>query len=66
MDDARLMWTLFEPIHAVTYFSPEALAALTAGRPGKGSRRTTPAGRRPTGLWWRRGGAWTSAGYARC
>ncbi|MGO4759261.1 hypothetical protein AB4212_63390, partial [Streptomyces sp. 2MCAF27] len=24
---ARTMWTLFEPIHAVTYFAPEALAA---------------------------------------
>jgi hypothetical protein len=26
-DTARRMWRLFEPIHAVTYFSPEALAA---------------------------------------
>ena len=25
---ARSMWTLFEPIHAVTYFAPEARAAL--------------------------------------
>jgi hypothetical protein len=24
---ARRMWTLFEPVHAVTYFAPEALAA---------------------------------------
>ena len=24
---ARSMWTLFEPIHAVTYFTPEARAA---------------------------------------
>ena len=25
---ARVMWTLFEPIHAVTYFAPEARAAF--------------------------------------
>src|SRR5260370_10836524 len=25
---ARSMWTLFEPIHAVTYFAPEARAAF--------------------------------------
>jgi hypothetical protein len=30
VNDARLMWTLFEPIHAVTYFSPESLAAFQA------------------------------------
>ena len=28
MPTARLMWTLYEPIHAVTYFAPEALAAF--------------------------------------
>ncbi|MGC9668097.1 SCO6745 family protein [Planosporangium sp. 12N6] len=28
MNDARLMWTLYEPIHAVTYFTPESLAAF--------------------------------------
>jgi hypothetical protein len=27
---ARRMWTLFEPVHAVTYFAPEALAAWKA------------------------------------
>jgi hypothetical protein len=27
---ARRMWTLFEPVHAVTYFAPEALAAFKA------------------------------------
>src|ERR1700749_2180223 len=27
---ARRMWTLFEPVHAVTYFAPEALGAFTA------------------------------------
>jgi hypothetical protein len=27
-DAARTMWTLFEPIHAVTYFAPEALSAF--------------------------------------
>jgi hypothetical protein len=27
---ARLMWTLFEPVHAVTYFSPQARAAFEA------------------------------------
>jgi hypothetical protein len=27
-DLARRLWSLFEPIHAVTYFSPEPLAAL--------------------------------------
>jgi hypothetical protein len=30
MDNARLMWTMFEPIHAVTYFSPEARASFEA------------------------------------
>ena len=25
---ARAMWTLFEPVHAVTYFAPEARAAF--------------------------------------
>jgi hypothetical protein len=25
----RAMWTLFEPVHAVTYFTPEALSAFT-------------------------------------
>src|SRR5438094_7385724 len=27
---ARLMWTLYEPVHAVTYFAPEARAAFEA------------------------------------
>jgi hypothetical protein len=27
---ARMMWTLFEPVHAVTYFAPEARAAYEA------------------------------------
>src|SRR6201996_1579597 len=27
---ARRMWTLFEPVHAVTYFAPEALEAYQA------------------------------------
>jgi hypothetical protein len=27
---ARRMWTLFEPVHAVTYFAPEALGAYQA------------------------------------
>jgi hypothetical protein len=32
---ARAMWTLFEPVHAVCYFSPEALSAFeTAGLRG--------------------------------
>jgi hypothetical protein len=26
---ARSMWTLFEPVHSVTYFAPEALSAFT-------------------------------------
>jgi helix-turn-helix protein len=30
MNSARRMWTLFEPIHAVTYFTPEARAAADA------------------------------------
>jgi hypothetical protein len=30
MDIARRMWTLFEPVHAVTYFAPEARAAFEA------------------------------------
>ena len=30
MDTARVMWTLFEPVHAVTYFSPEARAGFEA------------------------------------
>ena len=33
--DARRMWRLFEPIHALTYFTPEAQAAyLAAGLRG--------------------------------
>jgi Helix-turn-helix family len=27
---ARAMWTMFEPVHDVTYFAPEALSAFTA------------------------------------
>ena len=30
MDIARRMWTLIEPVHAVTYFTPEARAAFEA------------------------------------
>ena len=30
MDVARRMWTLFEPVHAVTYFAPQARAAFEA------------------------------------
>ncbi|MDD7942448.1 hypothetical protein PHK61_28940 [Actinomycetospora lutea] len=30
MDDARRLWTLFEPLHAVTYFAPEARDAADA------------------------------------
>jgi hypothetical protein len=30
MNHARAMWTLFEPIHAITYFAPEALASFQA------------------------------------
>jgi hypothetical protein len=30
MTAARRMWTLFEPVHAVTYFAPEARAAFEA------------------------------------
>lgn len=30
MDDARVMWTLFEPVHGVTYFTDEPLAAFEA------------------------------------
>ena len=30
MDVARRMWTLFEPVHAVTYFAPQARAAYEA------------------------------------
>ena len=30
MHPAREMWTLFEPVHAVTYFAPEARAAYEA------------------------------------
>jgi hypothetical protein len=30
MNHARLMWTLYEPIHAVTYFTPESLASFQA------------------------------------
>ncbi|WP_420850160.1 SCO6745 family protein [Planosporangium flavigriseum] len=28
MNDARRMWTLYEPVHAITYFAPEPLAAF--------------------------------------
>jgi hypothetical protein len=30
VDPARVMWTLFEPLHAVTYFTPEARTAFEA------------------------------------
>lgn len=30
MNTARLMWTLYEPVHALTYFSPGARAAFEA------------------------------------
>jgi hypothetical protein len=30
VDDARRLWTLLEPLHAVTYFAPEARAASDA------------------------------------
>ncbi|MEJ2887299.1 SCO6745 family protein [Actinomycetospora aeridis] len=30
MDDARRLWTLLEPLHAVTYFTPEAREAADA------------------------------------
>ena len=29
MSAARAMWTMFEPVHDVTYFAPEALSAFT-------------------------------------
>ena len=29
MSAARAMWTMFEPVHDVTYFAPEALRAFT-------------------------------------
>jgi hypothetical protein len=29
MSAARAMWTMFEPVHDVTYFVPEALSAFT-------------------------------------
>jgi len=29
MSTARAMWTMFEPVHDVTYFAPEALGAFT-------------------------------------
>jgi len=29
MSQARAMWTMFEPVHDVTYFAPEALSAFT-------------------------------------
>jgi hypothetical protein len=29
MDATRAMWTMFEPVHDVTYFAPEALTAFT-------------------------------------
>ena len=30
MSPSRQLWTLFEPVHAVTYFAPEARAAFEA------------------------------------
>jgi hypothetical protein len=36
MSPARAMWTMFEPVHDVTYFAPEALSAFTdAGLRGR-------------------------------
>jgi hypothetical protein len=53
MSAARAMWTLFEPVHDVTYFAPEALRAFTeAGLRGfwRGyfaGRDAPPGGARP-------------------
>src|SRR5262245_29252302 len=52
MSTARVMWTLFEPVHDVTYFAPEALSAFTeAGLRGywRGyfAGRAAPLGRAP-------------------
>ena len=55
MGAARAMWTMFEPIHDVTYFAPEALAAFTqAGLRGywRGyfAGRAAPLGRARAGV----------------
>lgn len=46
MSAARAMWTMFEPVHDVAYFAPEALSAFTgAGLRGTGAV-TSPGGQR--------------------
>ena len=55
MTPARRMWTLFEPLHAVTYFSPEGRTAFEAvGLRGfwRGyfASRSAPLGRAPAAV----------------
>jgi len=55
MSAARAMWTMFEPAHDVTYFTPEALQAFTeAGLRGywRGyfAGRSAPLGAAPAGI----------------
>ena len=55
MTPAREMWTLFEPLHAVTYFSPEGRAAFEAAGlrgfwRGYFAGRSAPLGRTPAAV----------------
>ena len=55
MTPARRMWTLFEPMHAVTYFAPEGRAAFEAAGlrgfwRGYFASRSAPLGRAPAAV----------------
>ena len=55
MTPARRMWTLFEPLHAVTYFAPEGRAAFEAAGlrgfwRGYFASRSAPLGRAPAAV----------------
>ena len=55
MTPARTMWTLFEPLHAVTYFAPEGRAAFEAAGlrgfwRGYFASRSAPLGRAPAAV----------------
>ena len=50
---ARQMWTRFEPIHAVTYFSPEARAAYERPDCAATGAGISPVGPRHSARWTR-------------
>ena len=60
MSAARAMWTMFEPVHDVTYFAPEALRAFTEAACAASGAVTSPGGPR---LWARTRAAVVTASF---